>query len=272
MEIKSSEFFKNMKKLPPPGTREFEQLIKWEEEKIMGGVNINGVYISGWLYWHLNHWWIRIDATDQYGNDTRVVSLPELRDNEWIRAEYLEECKRRRGGYIEVGGRQGGKSEMEASYFGMNTTMFQNTQNVIIAGNDADLALLKDKVECGMNNIWEGLKIPRLDKTWRLNQIRLGYKSTDGTDQVWSYMMIRNAQDGNKTEVGAGTTAKSLIMDEIGKYLFGATFAAVAPAFKGKNGWRAVPILVGTGGSFDHGKDAESFFYNPVVNNFIGIE
>jgi len=161
---------------------------------------------------------------------------------------------------------------MEASYFGMNTTMFQNTQNVIIAGNDADLALLKDKVECGMNNIWEGLKIPRLDKTWRLNQIRLGYKSTDGTDQVWSYMMIRNAQDGNKTEVGAGTTAKSLIMDEIGKYLFGATFAAVAPAFKGKNGWRAVPILVGTGGSFDHGKDAESFFYNPAANNFIGIE
>ena len=31
MEIKSTEFFKNMKTLPPPGTEEFRQLIKWEE-------------------------------------------------------------------------------------------------------------------------------------------------------------------------------------------------------------------------------------------------
>ena len=33
MEIKSTEFFRNMKTLPPPGTEEFRQLIKWEEEK-----------------------------------------------------------------------------------------------------------------------------------------------------------------------------------------------------------------------------------------------
>ena len=35
MEIKSTEFFRNMKTLPPPGTEEFRQLIKWEEEKIL---------------------------------------------------------------------------------------------------------------------------------------------------------------------------------------------------------------------------------------------
>jgi hypothetical protein len=32
---------------------------------------------------------------------------------------------------MEIGGRQGGKSEMEASYFGMNAIMFKNTQNVM---------------------------------------------------------------------------------------------------------------------------------------------
>src|SRR6187551_130000 len=141
MEIKSTEFFKNIKHLPPPGSEEFRQLIKWEEEKIKGGVNINGVFISGWLYWHINHWWIRIDETDKHGNDIRVTKLPELRDNEWIRAEILEECKRNKEGYLEVGARQGGKSEMEASYFGMNATLFENTQNVIVCGNDYDLSL-----------------------------------------------------------------------------------------------------------------------------------
>jgi hypothetical protein len=272
MEIKSSEFFRNMKTLPPPGTEEFRQLIKWEEEKILGGVTINGVYISGWLYWHLNHWWIRIDDVDDYGNDVRRELLPELRDNEWIRAEALEAAKTKRQGYIEVGGRQGGKSEMEASYFGMNATMFENTQNVIVCGNDNDLSLLKDKVDFGLRKLWKGLAIPRLDKTWRSNQVRLGYKTPDGDDRIWSYIIIRNAKDGHNTEVAAGTTAKSFIMDEVGKYAFSAAFKAAEPAFKGKNGWRAVPILVGTGGSFDNGKDAENFFYNPDANNFLGFE
>ena len=272
MQIKSTEFFKNIKTLPPPGTEEFKQLIDWEVEKCTGGININGVHISGWLYWHINHWWIRIDEVDKYGNDIRVKKLPELRDNEWIRAEHLENCKRERKGYVEVGARQTGKSEMEASYFGMNAVLFQNTQNVIVCGNDNDLSLLKDKVDFGLNNIWEGIKIPRLDKTWRSNQVRLGYKTPDGEDQIWSYIVIRNAQDGNNTEVAAGTTAKSFIMDEIGKYSFASTFTAAEPAFKGKHGWRAVPILVGTGGAFDKGKDAENFFYNPEANNFLGIK
>ena len=272
MEIKSTEFFKNLKSLPPPGSEEFRQLIHWEEEKIKGGVTINGVYISGWLYWHLNHWWIRIDDVDEFGNDVRKPSLPELRDNEWIRAEYLEKCRIERKGYVEVGGRQGGKSEMEASYFGMNAIAFKDTQNVIVCGNDNDLSLLKDKVDFGLRHLWEGISIPRLDKTWRSNQIRLGYKRSDGEDDIWSYIVIRNAKDGNNTEVAAGTTAKSFIMDEIGKYPFSAAFKAAEPAFKGRNGWRAVPILVGTGGSFENGKDAENVFYNPGANNFLEIE
>lgn len=271
MEIKSTEFFKNIKKLPPQGTKEFDQLVDWEVEKCMGGVTIGGVYISGWLYWHLNHWYIRIDKQDAYGNDIRDKSLPELRDNEWIRAEYLEQCKKEKKGYMEIGARQTGKSELEASYFGMNAILFRNTQNVIVCGNDNDLSLLKDKVDFGLNNLWKGIAIPRLDKTWRSNQVRLGYKKPDGDDEIWSYIVIRNAKDGHNTEVAAGTTAKTFIMDEIGKYSFASAFKAAEPAFKGKFGWRAVPILVGTGGAFEHGKDAENFFYNPDANNFIGV-
>lgn len=154
----------------------------------------------------------------------------------------------------------------------MNAIMFKNTQNVIVCGNDNDLSLLKDKVDFGLRKLWTGINIPRLDKTWRSNQVRLGYKTTDGDDQIWSYIVIRNAKDGHNTEVAAGTTAKSFIMDEIGKYSFSSAFKAAEPAFKGKNGWRAIPILVGTGGAFENGKDAENFFYNPESNNFLGIK
>lgn len=271
MEIRTTEFFKNMKSLPPEGSKEFDDLINWEIEKISGGVTINGIHFPGWLYWHLNHWMIRVDDVDQWGNDIRKASLPDLRDNEWIRAEYLEQCRKERKGYMEVGARQGGKSEMEASFFGMNATLFANTQNVIICGNDNDLSLLKDKVDFGLRNLWKGIAIPRLDKTWRLNQIRLGYKKPDGEDEIWSYIIIRNARDGNVTEVAAGTTAKTFIMDEVGKYPFASAFKAGEPAIKGRNGYRAIPILVGTGGSFDNGKDAENLFYNPESENFLGV-
>lgn len=269
MEITTSEFFANMKRLPPPGSEEFKQLIAWEEDKIKGGVTVNGVHISGWLYWHLNHWWIRIDAKDKHGNTVREESRPKLRDNEWIRAEAIEKCRTQQLGYMEIGLRQGGKSEMEASFFGMNAIMFKLTQNVIVCGNDNDLSLLKDKVDFGLKNVWSGLNIPRLDKTWRSNQIRLGYKKPDGEDDIWSYIVIRNAKDGHNTEVSAGTTAKSFIMDEVGKYAFSQAFEAGVPAMKGEFGWRAIPILVGTGGSFDNGKDAENFFLNPRANDFL---
>jgi hypothetical protein len=90
MEIKTTEFFRNMKTLPPEGTKEFKQLIDWEIEKCTGGITVNGVYFSSWLYWHLNHWWIRVDDLDEYENIIRKPQLPDLRDNEWIRAEILE--------------------------------------------------------------------------------------------------------------------------------------------------------------------------------------
>jgi hypothetical protein len=271
MEVTYASFFKNIEHLPIEGTPEFDALVLQEVDRCTGGVTVDGVFFSGWLYWHINHWWIRIDDVDKFGNDIRIESRPELRDNEWIRAEHLEICKVNREGYIEVGARQGAKSETEASYFAMNAILFENTQNVIVCGNDSDLSLLKDKVDFGMRKLWKGIAIPRLDKTWKSNQIRLGYKSPDGDDQIWSYIVIRNAKDGNNTEVAAGTTAKSFIMDEIGKYLFAAAFKAAQPAFKGKNGWRAVPILMGTGGAFDNGKDAENLFYNPKANNFHAV-
>lgn len=272
LHVTYKSWFCNIKNLPTEGSDVYNKLVDQEVERCIGGVFIDGIYISGWLYWHINHWTIRIDELDEFGMDVRVDTQPELRDNEWVRHIHVTECARLRKGHIEVGGRQGGKSEFEASYFGWNAILFKNTQNVIICGNDSDLSLLKDKVDFGLRRLWKGINIPRIDKTWKSNQIRLGYKTPDGENEVWSYIMIRNAKDGHNTEAGAGTTAKSLIMDEIGKYLFAPAFQAIEPAFKGKYGWRGVPILVGTGGAFDNGRDAENFFFNPESHNFLGIE
>ena len=116
MEITTSEFFKNIKRLPPKDSDEYQQLIDWEVEKCTGGVTVNGVFISPWLYWHLNHWYIRIDKKDNHNNIVRLKSLPHLRDNEWVRAEHLEQCRIQRKAYIEVGARQSGKALLNESF------------------------------------------------------------------------------------------------------------------------------------------------------------
>jgi hypothetical protein len=50
------------------------------------------------------------------------------------------------------------------------------------------------------------INIPRLDKTYGLNQVRLGYKN-QMVKKTSGYCNC-NAKDGNNTEVAAGTTAK----------------------------------------------------------------
>ena len=257
--------------LPTPGDDNFEEIVDEELERCLGGVRVDGVEFSGFLYWHMNHWWIRDDKEDDHGNIVRDKFRASLRDNEWIVAEYLEICRIEKKGYLHIGVRQFGKSEIMASYMGYNATLFQHTQNVIVGGNDDDLQLLRDKIDFGIKELWEGIRIPKLDKDTRKNMTRLGFKAKGGDDNVWSYLIVRNVAEGNKTEGPAGVTAKAYATDEIGKFSFAQSFEAAKPAFKSKYGWRCVPLLFGTGGSFEKGADAERFFWNPEANNFLAV-
>jgi hypothetical protein len=234
----------------------------------MGGITIGGVHIPGILYGYLNHWHIIVDDKDKYGNIIRKSAFPDLRDNEWERAEYYEKARKNQKGYIEIGLRQGGKSEWEAAHIGMTAILFEHSQSVLVSGNGSDLRLLTEKIDFGWKHIWEGISISKLDKDWRRPTLRLGFKDIKNEDHVWSYIMIRNAEEGINTEVAAGTTAKAAVYDEVGKYPFSPVFEAHKPAFLSEFGWRCVPMLVGTGGSFERGNDAQRVFEHPKANNF----
>ena len=60
----------------------------WENEamKLLNGVTINGVFIHPWLYWHINFWKMMIDV-----GDDRIPGNSQLRDNEWMFAEFLKQ-------------------------------------------------------------------------------------------------------------------------------------------------------------------------------------
>lgn len=277
MEIKNityDSFFINLKELPPKGSEERKKLRERERERCLGGVYVDGVFMSGWLYWHTNFWWLIGDEKDEYGNIIPFEGVATLRDNEWLRAEALEKCRLHPDGlkgYIEVGTRQGGKSSLETSFCAYNATLFKKSQNIVVSGSSDDLGILKLRLDYGLNKIWDGLKKPKLTRDKRSKEVMLGYKSADNEDIIWSHIIVRNIAEGQNTEGPAGVTAKSFIMDEIGKSPFSSALEAAKPAFMSPFGWRAIPILCGTGGAFEAGEDAERIFYYPEANNFLGF-
>lgn len=270
--VGKSEFFINMKSIPDKTSREYDAFFEEELHKIEYGFTTNGIYIPGWLYWHTNHWKIYYDVEDKVnGVIKRKFDTPLLRDNEWEFAEVREEAIRRKMGLMVTGTRRYSKSEIEASVIGRSSTIYEGSENVIAAGNDKDLKLIADKIDKGLNGIHPYFRWTRIENDWK-KQVTLGIKDKDGARMPFSSILPRNLDDGHNTEAIAGITAKELVIDEGGKFLFLRCLEAAIPAFTSPFGWRCSPLIVCTGGSFEKGQDAEKLHLNPEAYNFLGLE
>lgn len=266
------DFYINMKDIPTPDSKEYLAFYERETEKIKYGLTVDGVYIHGWLYWHLNMWKIDQDTLDPRNGDIiRSFANPTLRDNEWMIAEHLKRAEEEKKGLCIVGSRRLGKSVFMSSYIGRAATIYKGSENVIVGNNKDDLAVITSLTEKGLNAVPDYYKFGRINDDWT-KQVTFGFKLKGGERNEWSKIFIRNTNNGNITEVVAGTTPKSLIFDEIGKAPIAESLSASIPSFASPYGWRVVPILVGTGGDFENGQDARRIFEDPDTFNMISME
>lgn len=83
----------------------------WENEamKLLNGVTINDVFIHPWLYWHINFWKMMIDV-----GDDRIPGNSQLRDNEWMFAEFLKQAEEENKGIFMFGCRRFGKALLDS--------------------------------------------------------------------------------------------------------------------------------------------------------------
>jgi len=272
MEVTSSIFFKNVKTPPTEDSVEYEPFWREEINKIKNGITVYGVYFSGWLYWHLNHWHIYYDVEDEYKNIKRTFAIPQARDNEFLAAKYLKMAEEQKKGLCMFGTRRYAKSEIEASWSSRIATIEKGSENIVVASNEPDIRLLTDKMDKGLVSLSSALKQGRIEDNWK-KEVTLGYKDKTTNERFpWSKFLIRNTKGGIETEVIAGATPKSFVYDEIGKAPFKEALSAAIPSFTGPYGWRVLPLLTGTGGSFENGAEAQSVFENPEVWNFLSVE
>lgn len=284
-KVKKTQLFINMDKSMIPverltktgklATRQSpEYMAFWaeEERKVREGVWIDGFYISGWLYWHLNHWWITKDKLMPNGDIVPTSGRPDLRDNELIIDDGLIKAQdpANRRHLIILGARQISKTTFEASFLGRSGLLYKGSQNLILSTNSGDLNNITSSLDYGLLNCSKYFYVERITKDWNQERVFLGTENKR-RDRVglWSLFVLRNSSAGTKTEVGAGVTIKSGIYDEIGKEKWLESFKAAEKAMVSRYGIRAVFIAVGTGGSFEKGNDAQAAFFEPDAHKFV---
>jgi len=274
--MKQAKLFINMSEESIPWSKNDPRYSDfWNEEKrkVKEGVIIDGFQFSGWLYWHINHWPIKVDEDTPDAINAEIMEVkPTLRDNELVINSSLLEAERDRKGLTIMGLRQFGKTSFEASYSGRAGILFKGSQNLIMGTSVDDLNNITASIDFGLLNCTPYFRVPRITKDWTKERVLLGMKRKNNDNVVHSTYVIRNTAGGVKTEKGAGVSnLKSNLWDEIGKDDFLRALTATKPAMLGANGWRSIPILTGTGGNIVKAKDAKELFFNPDTHTMLSF-
>lgn len=245
----------------------------WQQEriKITQGVTIGGYHVHPWLYWHLNYFKTKIPQPDK----TEPVINPYLRDNEWFIVENLKVAEDRGDrGLLLYGTRRMAKSVFMASYLMWKAHTKPNASATITSGSESDLNELTGKIQKAMAYLEPAFKLEVQKQDWEKGDVILGLKADASTVIEHSRISIKNMVSGQTraSQKTAGGDPSAFIIEEIGKFSFLKGYLAAVPSFETPNGFKCVPILVGTGGEADLSADAMKVLSNPELYNLLPMD
>lgn len=237
------------------------------------------VYISGWLYFHTVYWIIELDKKEINPVTNEEISyktkgVPLFRDLEWMVAQDFERAKKEKKIYNLVSARGIGKSFWASSFIGQAYTFFKDSESLITAGNNPDIAKLAEKINLGLSNIHPVFQKQRLKNNWKV-EVRAGWiDAITGFEKGSnSRILARNYDDGNNSMATNGTRPLRQIIDEIGKIpkLIPCLLDSM-PSWRNDYGFFSIPFITGTGGDMEVGEDAGKIFNNPRTYNILEFD
>lgn len=226
-----------------------------EYKKIKNGIKIDGVYISPWMYCHLNIFKtdipsIQINPNTGEKESKDKIMHPPLRDNEWfiIQEEY-EKAKRREDGYILFlsATRRAAKTTDIASHL-QHTALSGGKELIVAGGSSKDLGQIEKNFKKTMTNADPAFKMMNPTSDWT-KKVIFGIKNKNQRTISSCVLEIINldAAKKKKSEVLAGYTPDAFVLDECMKIPFLEQLNAAKPSFDSPGGKRCIPILSGTG-------------------------
>src|SRR6187402_448048 len=267
--ITSKDLIINQKFSPSIDSEEYNEFWNIEAQKCKEGIWIDGIFISGFLYFHLNYFKCQLDVLDN-GRIVRKLSNPYLRENEWMIDDYIRRAEEAKKGLCILGSRRLAKSVYESSYITQRSTFYKGTQNVISGLSEPDIKIITDLCEEALGGLPEAFKHGRIEDNWK-KQVTFGKKSLSGERTPWSSIPIRNLDGGKNSEALAGLSPFSMVIDESGKGNWLSAFSAAIPGFATPFGWRCSPLVFGTSGDMTKARDAKLVFESPEAYNFLAV-
>lgn len=259
---KTPEFYINMKSVPDKTSKERKDFVLEEKRKCKEGINLNGIYIPGGLYMHLNYY--HLEGDDKNNPGKKIIMLPTLRDNEWIIFNDYDLCQKLGKIYPLFGGRQISKTESEVSLCLRELSLYTPTEAIALFANDQYKDTFVKKARTALQHGEKFIYVPNIDKDWNKNEIRFGLTKQDNSIDLRGTLYIYNTQEGKKIQVGSGKSPSFLLFDEAAASPFNGVLNTMLPAMLTDFGnYRCSPMITFTGGETDKAEDAKNMVESP---------
>lgn len=226
-----------------------------EFKKIKSGINIDGIYISGWAYYHINIYIAPIpvntwNETKQKFFSQDVKMNPPLRDSDYMIFENRDRLEDSEYKLLFLAcSRRVAKTTTEASMLSHAATLGEET--LLCAGaSTKDLEQLAKNFKIDNLNKNTAFRVYNVTNDWS-KKVELGIKTKGNKTILLSTLHIINTDSGNNKEIFAGFSPTNIVViDEAMKSDFLEALEGLMPALVGSNGGiRARVILSGTAGT-----------------------
>lgn len=247
----------------------------WKEtNKIKNGLLVDGYYISGWMYYHMNFFMTPIPVTkiNKYSGTAEssdVIMNPPLRDSEIILFENYENAKKSKTMFMFVAAsRRIAKTTLESSKIG-HAVIAGKREILCAGGSTRDLNQITKNFKVDIQNKNDAFMVKNVSSDWK-DKIEIGLKTKSNKTILLSTVHIVNTDSGNNAEVLAGYTIDEFLYDEALKNKFITVLQGLKPALKGKDGAiRTVGLLTGTGGDDALSTDGHTVLSDPIGNDVL---
>ena len=281
----NNEMLINMKDIPIWDTnlhyweQKKETLIFYASEfqKIKNGINIDGIYISGWAYYHINVFVTPIPhkvwnpLKNDYDSVDKIIN-PPLRDSDWMLFENRAIQEREKILFMFVAAtRRAAKTTAESSMIGHAATIGKG--EILCAGSNArDLGQLAKNFKVDTLHKNPAFAIYNVANDWN-KKIEIGIKTKNQKTIPLSTIHVINTDDGNNKEIFAGYTPDLVLGDEFLKSKFAEALQGLIPAMQGADGMiRAFGMLSGTGGTSKLSEDGYKYLQKPETNKVLPMQ
>ena len=226
-----------------------------EFKKIKSGIRIDGVYISGWAYYHMNIFIAPIpvnlwNETKQKFFSQDIKMNPPLRDSDWMIFENKDRLEDSDYKMLFLAcSRRVAKTTTEASMLSQAATLGEET--LLCAGASAkDLEQLAKNFKIDNLNKNPAFRVFNVTNDWS-KKVELGIKTKGNKTILLSTLHIINTDSGNNKEIFAGFTPTNIVvLDEALKSDFLEAIESLIPALVGTDGsLRARIVVSGTAGT-----------------------